>query len=151
MATAEMVGMLLALVHVVSSALAHTFLRKMNQGMHYIISPFYLGLSGIIFGAACISVVGTTLHVFYWRKTAMLIGGILLLWIGQVTMSVAYQKEKGGRVAVVRYGEVLLAFMADMLVFNLDTHVLHYLGAGLVLVSVVSVTWLKVVTKEKGN
>ena len=89
-AAAQMFGALLALVHTVGSALAHSFLRKMNQGMHYILSPFYLGLFGVFFGGSCIAVVGSTLYVFYWRKTALLCGAIFLLWIGQVTMSVAY-------------------------------------------------------------
>ena len=145
----QLAGVLLVLVHVLFNGFGHALLRMINQKLHFILSPFYLGLVGLGVSGVALALTGNDLYDISLKKFLAFGALNLDLWVGEVLLSYAFKHDKGGRVAVIRQVEVFFSFATDLLFFHESFVTLHYIGGLMVFGSVVAVTLLKGRKSEK--
>ena len=107
-----------ALLGSCSSGFAYLMMRKIGQEINSAINPLYFGIFTTFAGMIATSTVEHALTELDWPTVALLLLFCFFGWVAQVGVSKAVQLEKGGRVAVVLYIQVVMAFVFDVIVYD---------------------------------
>ena len=119
-------------------------MRKLGAAVHSSLNPLYFGVLSCIAAPLSMSVFNYDVPGpidLYSFKLLMIMG--LLGWVAQEGVSKALQIEKAGRAASINYLQVVVAFLADIIVFDADIQGTDIIGAFLI----VSFTFLNSVRK----
>ena len=125
-------GVLLAAFASAVSAICFVVVRKLGPEVHFSKSVFYFSWIGAAFSSIYIGVLGQSFTTCY-QNLPLLVGGSFLLFLAQCFLTLAYQREIAGRVALVQTTEIPIAFLLEF--FCLGTAPTFYgvIGATLVL------------------
>ena len=109
--------------------------RYVAVSFHFLIPMFYFCLSTTVVSSVAINVeetVMSTATVFHPKEMIMIGMMVLFGFLSQVFMSASTKLEKAGRLSTVRYIQVVLAFAADVFIFNTSYHWNEILGVVLI-------------------
>lgn len=120
------------------SSLAVTSMKKLNQSVHYIFSPYYLCLACIIVSLWLFCYEEDYLNIEkydQWDWVLLVSAGLFSL-IGQLLLSWALQYSNATSAAPLLYINWLFNVFADLFYFKLKFYLLDLAGAGVITVCV---------------
>merc|ERR1719284_382301 len=143
-----LVGLIMAFVCSFAIGGIYICLRKIGNSSHYTITSLYYSVCGCsILG---IVILFTTGFNFVCQSQLP-----YLLWLGtnglvaMVFLQLALQREKAGRVGILRTSNVIFAYLFQILFTNDQANWVSLLGAGLVLTASVVMSARKLMAAEK--
>ncbi|KAF7653500.1 hypothetical protein LDENG_00082180 [Lucifuga dentata] len=111
-------GTAAAFAGAIGAACTIVVLRKMGKSVHYYLSVWYYAVIGFIECIITVSILGEWTIPFCGHDRWLLMLMAVLGIAGQTFLTKALQIEKAGPVALMRTGDVVLAFIFQFLFFN---------------------------------
>lgn len=124
-------GAAAALVAAVTSAVAHTLLRRLGRTEDPRVVVLWFQIATLI-GAVFVLQRWPTWPTDPWLL-AVLVGVGICAVTGQLLLTTAYQRGEAARIAAVGYVTPLMGFTVDVLLFATPPEPLSLVGAGLVI------------------
>ena len=125
------------LVAAIACGCSNTLNRKMSKNVYFLTGTLYLA---IFLALACIVPVVvwepaevTTFGDMELNCALFLAGFAVLAFASHLLMSIALKLEEGRKVSVLKYTQVVYAYIVDYLVFATPVIATDLVGAGLIL------------------
>jgi drug/metabolite transporter (DMT)-like permease len=145
-------GVLIGIMAAVMIAGSFTMVRIVAINFHFMIPMFYYWLATTAFaplGYLVLLFIGHQPNVY----TSDDLMRLLVLWIfgffSQFFLSASYKLEKAGRVSSVRYLQIVLSFLVDVMVFKTSFSIQEIIGTALILTTNLGIVVLKWTGKIK--
>ena len=138
-----MLGIGLALNSALFAGAVFITVRKLNASpLHWLFSPFYVSVMGILLPATCQFVAPSLVHYqsYTFADTKYFLGIGLAAYGYQCSLSIAYKFEKASKLSPTMYLTVILGAAADVALFN-DTLELGEIIGGLLILCCLMVPW----------
>jgi len=127
-------------------ALGDVYQRKIKTQIHYVVSPIYICIGGCIGCSMLVLLVNseTNTHTNYNLRIIMLIIMVGIFGaLGTVLVTLAFQYEKAGRLAIFTYLSVPYSLLVDYFYFKIDLNLYNLLGASLIVFGSATITFLR--------
>ena len=118
-------------------AVTDVYTRVLGTDVHCTVSPGYFGLGGLfIFGIALGDFSSTNTTTHYNTETIINLFVVSISgFVSQILLTIAFQFEKAGRIAILSYLQVVNACLIDIFIFKIPITVLQYFGIILIVSS----------------
>jgi len=114
------------------------YTRQLGLNVHYTVSPAFFGIGNAYVAPILFLITFSFRETLTNYDTGCILLVILLTstgFIGQVFLTMAFQLEKAGRIAVITYIQVVNACLADLFVFHMPIYLFQFLGMILIVCS----------------
>ena len=125
-------GVLWAAVSSIATAVCFVVIRKLGPAVHFSKSVFYFSWIGVVFTLMYLGITGKPFLTCF-QSLPLLAGGSFLLFLAQCFLTLAYQREIAGRIALVQTTEVPLAFLLEYCILGTTPSLYSFIGAALIL------------------
>jgi len=125
-------GILWAVLSSTATAICFVAIRKLGSAVHFSKSVFYFSWVGVVFTLIYLGITAKPLLTCF-QNLPLLAGGSFLLFIAQCFLTLAYQREIAGRIAIVQTIEVPLAFLLEYFILGTVPSLYSFIGASLIL------------------
>ena len=125
-------GILWAALSAVATSICIVAIRKLGPEVHFSKSVLYFSWVGVVFTLIYLGITGKPFLTCF-HSLPLLVGGSFLLFLAQCFMTLAYQREIAGRIALVQTLEVPLAFLLEYFILGTAPSFYSFIGAALIL------------------
>eukprot|EP00090_Calanus_glacialis_P012853 TRINITY_DN21480_c0_g1_i2.p1 TRINITY_DN21480_c0_g1~~TRINITY_DN21480_c0_g1_i2.p1 ORF type:complete len:347 (-),score=48.63 TRINITY_DN21480_c0_g1_i2:38-1078(-) len=121
-------------------------LLRMLKGVHYSVTLSIFGLIGMLESAVFMFALGDGCIPACGEDRLMMVGVGLLSFLAQILLTVSLQLEEAGKVSIMRKaGDILFAFLFQILIFNELPGMWSIIGASLVSLTVLISSTKKII------
>lgn len=129
----QIVGVITCFLSALSASVAYICMKKVNQEIHYIFSPYYLNIASLLLIIPIYLIDSDLIHLHWTYKNMGYLFFIgLFALAGQILLSVAYKYGNASTVSPLMYINCLFNIFIDLLYFNFPFYWTDVIGAVLI-------------------
>ena len=141
-----MFGIVIGILASITMAGSFTMVRMVSITFHYFVPMFYYSLATTAFAPVCYIVMvalghsPTVLESSEWIRIIIL---TLFGFMSQLCLNISYKLEQAGRVSTVRYLQIVLTFIVDVIFFGTSFSAQEIVGILCIVTTNFGVVFLK--------